>query len=193
MSFTAAAKNTMLDNWGVTQLSAHTAYSTTGANEVTGGSPAYARVNATFAAASSGSKALSNQPTFNIPTGTTVRWIGRWASATFHGMEPNGGTEREFFVDPSTDIITSYGHGYANGDKVAFYADTPPAPLVEGTVYYVRDSTTDTFKVETAPAAGAVNITAVPAAGCVVSRIIEEVFAAQGTLQVTSGSWNLNG
>jgi hypothetical protein len=193
MSFTAAAKNTMLDNWGVTQLSAHTAYSTTGTNEVTGGSPAYARVNATFAAASGGSKALSNQPQFNVPAGTTVRWIGRWATGVFHGMEPNGGQEKEFWVDPTTDVVTCYAHGYVNGDKVVFYGDTPPAPLVEGTIYYVRDATTDTFKVETAPAAGAVNITAVPGGACVVSKIIEETFGAQGTLTVTSGSWNLNG
>jgi hypothetical protein len=191
--FTSASKNAMLDNAVPTQLSAHTAYSSTGANEVTGGSPAYARVNCTLGSASGGAKALSNQPQFNVPAGTTVRWIGRWAGATFYGMEPNGGTEKEFFVDPATDLITCYAHGYANGDKVTFYGDTPPAPLVEGTVYYVRDATTDTFKVETAPAAGAVNITAVPGAGCVVSKIIEEVFAAQGTLTVTSGGWNLNG
>ena len=81
--FTSASKNAMLDNAVPTQVSAHTAYSATGANEVVGGSPAYARVNCTLGAASGGAKALSNQPQFNVPAGTTVRWIGRWATWMF--------------------------------------------------------------------------------------------------------------
>lgn len=193
MSLTAAAKNTMLDNWGVSQLSLHTAYSSTGANEVTGGSPAYARQSVTFAAASSGAKATSNQPVFNVPISTTVRWVGKWISATFAGMEANGGSEKEFFVDISTDIVTCYGHSYANTNTIAFYGDSVPGGLVEGTVYFVRDATTDTFKVAATSGGAAIDLTSVPGAACVVSRIVEEVFSAQGTLTVTAGSWNLNG
>jgi hypothetical protein len=192
MSLSAAAKNTMLDNWGVTQFSLHTDYSSSGANEVTGGAPAYARKNVSFSAASSGSKATSTQPVFDVPISTTVRWLGKWISATFAGMEANGGAEKEFSVDISTDVVTCYAHGYANTNTIAFYGDTTPGGLSEGTVYYVRDATTDTFKVAATSGGVAIDLTAVPGAACVVSKIIEEVFSAQGTLTVTSGSWNLN-
>lgn len=192
MTIATGTKNTMLDNWGVTQLSLHTAYSSSGSNELTGGSPAYARKNVTFSAASSGSKSASTQPVFDVPA-TTVRWVGKWAGATFAGMTPNGGQEREFWVDPSTDVFTSYAHGFANGDKVVFFVGTVPAPLSEGTVYFVRDATTDSFRVETAPAAGAINITAIPTQDCVTSKIVEEVYAGQGTHTITQFVSNANG
>jgi hypothetical protein len=48
-------------------------------NEVTGGSPAYARKAASWAAAASGSIATNTSPVFDIPAGTTVRRV------TFHG------------------------------------------------------------------------------------------------------------
>ena len=53
--FTTAAKNAMLNAEGTTHLSLHSAWSATGANELSGGSPAYARKSAGLAAASSGS------------------------------------------------------------------------------------------------------------------------------------------
>ncbi len=55
--YTAACKNLMLDAFGITHISLHTAYSASGANEVTGGSPAYARKAISFSAAGSGSNA----------------------------------------------------------------------------------------------------------------------------------------
>src|SRR5262245_36525737 len=173
MSATTALKNTMLDNWGVTQVSLHTAFSSSGANEVAGGSPAYARVNASFSAASGGSKALSNQPQFNVPA-TTVRWIGKWIGATFAGMVANGGTEKEFFIDVSSDVVTSYAHSFSNTNTISFYGDTVPGALTEGTVYFVINATTDTFQVSATSGGAAINLTSVPGAACVVSRIIEE-------------------
>lgn len=92
MALADAAKNSMLDHLGteVTYFSLHTVDApVAGANEVTGGSPAYARKAATWAAASGGamSKTATN-PVFDVPTGTTVKSIGLWSAltnGTFYG------------------------------------------------------------------------------------------------------------
>jgi hypothetical protein len=57
------------------------------ANEVSGGSPAYARKTPTFAAAASGEAALSAELEFDIPAGSTVAWVGFWDGATFLGKD----------------------------------------------------------------------------------------------------------
>ena len=48
-------------------------------NELSGGAPAYARQNVTFAAASGGARALSANAVFNVPA-STVAWVGYWDS-----------------------------------------------------------------------------------------------------------------
>lgn len=77
--------------------SLHTASpSTTGANEVTGGSPAYARKAITWNAAASGNLDSSNQPLFDIPAGTTVTHFGLWSAAsggTFYGGDALSASE----------------------------------------------------------------------------------------------------
>ena len=184
--YTDAAIHLMLDAEGTTHLSLHTDYNATGTNEVTGGSPAYARKAAIWAAAASRAKALSADVTFDVPA-TTVRWIGRWTAltaGTFLGMGPLQGAEKEFTVDPATDVFRQVAHGYVNTDQVVFYGATVPAGLVAGTIYFVRDATTDTYKVAATSGGVAIDITAEPGAACVVSKIVPEVFAAQGTLKV---------
>lgn len=64
-----------------------------------------------------------------------------------------------FTADAGTDVITANSHGLANGQTLRFKGTDLPAPLVQTTLYYVRDVTTHTFKVEAAPAAGALNLT----------------------------------
>ena len=90
-AFVAAAKNTMLDSLTVAYASLHTGDpSTTGANEVTGGSPAYARIEATINAAAAGSRALNADATFDVPA-CTVMHVGYWSAltgGTFHGSDP---------------------------------------------------------------------------------------------------------
>lgn len=193
--YTDKAKNNMLDAIGVTHASLHTAYSLTGANEVTGGSPAYARKAQTFAAAASGSKAQNGTaPVFDVPA-TTVRWVGMWDALTagnFLGMTPNGGSEKEYIADATADTITSPAHGYADGDKVVFYRGTVPAGLTEGTVYFVRDSTTNTFKVAATAGGAAIDLTAANTYDSIMSKIVEEVYGAQGTHTVTAATLNLN-
>lgn len=91
--YTNTAKNLMLDALvaGDVWISAHTASpGLTGANEVSGGSPAYARKEGTYAAASSAAAALTGSVTLDIPASTTVAYIGFWdavTSGTFLGQK----------------------------------------------------------------------------------------------------------
>ncbi len=94
MALTAAAKNLMLDAFGAVAVyvSLHTADpSTTGTNEVTGGSPAYARKSITWNAASASNLDSSNAPVFDVPAATTVTHFGMWSAAT-SGTFYGGGT-----------------------------------------------------------------------------------------------------
>lgn len=183
--FTTSSKDAMLGALTITQASAHTAFpGSTGANEVTGGS--YARVAATFAASSGGTRLLSAAVNFNIPAGTTVRWLGLWNGGAFVGYAVNAGVPREFFADATTDVITSPSHGYVDTNKIVFYGDTVPAGTTEGTVYFVRDATTDTFKVAATAGGAAIDLTGVGGSACVVSNITEEVYGGAGTHTVTS-------
>lgn len=50
-------------------------------NEVTGGSPAYARVAIAWNAAAAGAAALSANAVLNVPASTTVSWISLWNTA----------------------------------------------------------------------------------------------------------------
>ncbi len=90
MPFTAGFKNLMLDA-GIAvldEMSLHDdAPGSTGANEITGGDPAYARQSCAFDAASGGSSALSASVSFDIPAATTVKYVGLWTSsgAVFRG------------------------------------------------------------------------------------------------------------
>lgn len=191
MSLVTAAKNTMLDALTVTALSLHSGFpGLTGANEISGGAPAYARKAVTFAAASGGSRTTSATVTFDVPA-TTVRWVGLWNGATYMGYAPNGGTPKEFVATPSTDIINCTAHGYADTQTIAFYNGTVPTGLTEGTVYFVRDATADTFKVAATSGGVAIDITGAGSTDCVVSAITQEVYAAQGTHDITSGAIGL--
>jgi hypothetical protein len=187
--FATAAKNAMLDAEPTTHLSLHTAWSATGANEVSGGSPAYARQAATWDAASGAVAALSAPVTFDVPAATTVKWVGRWTAdtgGTFLGMSALNGAETEFSVDLTADTIKQVAHGYANGTRVVFVGGTPPGGLTEGTEYFVVSAATDTYQVAATAGGAAIDLTAEPAAACVASKVIPETYGAQGTLQVTT-------
>jgi len=178
--------------------SLHTAYSSSGANEVTGGSPAYARKGLTWAAASGRSKATSAAAVFDVPGGTTIRWIGlsdAVTAGTFLGMVPNGGGIPEDFVVPdiANNVLEAPAHGFSNGNTVVVWAvpGAPlPAPLVEGTVYYVGNVTTDDFTLSLTSGGAAIDITAVGSG--FVQRIVEEIFGAQGTHTVTTATMTLD-
>jgi hypothetical protein len=56
--------------------------STTGANEISGGTPAYARKAITWDAATAASKAQNGSCVFDVPPSTAVKYVGLWSAAT---------------------------------------------------------------------------------------------------------------
>jgi hypothetical protein len=82
MAFTTAPENDAVTaiKTNATFISLHTADpSTTGANEVTGGS--YARVATTWGSVSGGS-VTGSAATLNVPSGTTITHWGLWTAGT---------------------------------------------------------------------------------------------------------------
>lgn len=177
----------MLDAVTIDSMSLHSGFpGATGANELTGGG--YARQTTDFNAASGAVRTLSAAETFTVGAGHTVRWVGLWLATTFRGYSPNGGSPQEFAVNISTDVVTCVGHGFSDTNTIVFYGGTVPSPLVEGTVYYARDATSDTFKVAATSGGAAIDLTGTGAADCVVSRIFEDAYAGADTHQISTFS-----
>lgn len=192
---TTSGKNQLLDSTDVTHAGLHSGFpGDSGSNELSGGTPAYARKSITFGSASAGSKATTGTAVFDVAAGSTVRWIGFWSAVTAgncRACAPNGGSPKEFSVDLTNNRILCEGHGYSADQKIVFYGGTPPTGLTEGTIYYVRTPTAadpDYFEVSATQGGAAIDITGQPAAGCVVSVIVEETYGAQGTFTLNSGA-----
>lgn len=206
MRFSNTAKNRMLDaldesggaGVGATHGSLHTAYSSTGTNEVTGGSPAYARKAATWAAAASGAKATSGSMAFDVPAAASVAWVGFWDAVTsgnFLGMTPNGGgTPQAFVMDDSTaDVLECVAHGFSNTNTVVLWAvpgDALPTGLAEGTIYYVINATTDDLQLSATSGGAAIALSSIGAG--FIQRIVVEAFGGQGTHTVTTATMSLD-
>lgn len=76
-------RNQTFTGIATTYASLHTADpGETGASEVTGGTPAYARKSTTWNASSGGTIDNSNVPVFDVPAGTTVKYVGLWDAVT---------------------------------------------------------------------------------------------------------------
>ena len=93
----------------VTRLALHTGDpggANSASNEVTGGSPAYARKAAAWSAASGGAAALNGDVTFDVPAGTTVSWISGWNTAA---------TVRYFKKDVTDEVFGAQGTYVAKG------------------------------------------------------------------------------
>ena len=84
--YDTTAKNVMLDALAAvcTRAALHTGdpgAANAADNEVSGGSPAYARKAITWGAASGGSMDETTSPVFDVPAGTTVSWVSYWNTA----------------------------------------------------------------------------------------------------------------
>jgi hypothetical protein len=191
MFLTDACVNAMLDNQfpsgaGNVYLSAHTAYSATGA------SLHGSKTSANFSAASARSKALSAACDISITAVVTINWIGAWDStqATFRGMTPNGSTgDKTFQVDLANNRIYCEAHGWSADQKIAFHGGTAPTGLTAGTTYFVKTVTAgdpDYFDVAATQGGAAIDLTGQAAAGCVVSNIIEETYNSNGTHRIST-------
>lgn len=204
MRLSTVAKNLMLDvldeaiSTGAKFGSLHSDYSAAGANELAGGAPPYARKGITWGPSAAGSKATTAAALFDIPPGAFVRWIGFWdalAGGTFLGMTPNGGGLVQAFVvpDASTDVLQCVGHGLVNGVAAVAWAvpgDPLPAPLAEGSVYYVVGSTPDTLQLAATFGGPPIDLTTIGAGE--LQKIVPEQFAAQGSHTVTSVTLSLD-
>lgn len=84
MAFTAAVREAAVTAAVTgTTVSLHTADpGTTGANEVSGGSPAYARKTTAWTAGATDGSITGSQVTFDVPAGT-YSWVGVWNGTTF--------------------------------------------------------------------------------------------------------------
>jgi hypothetical protein len=74
---------------------------------------------------------------------------------------PGNNAAGRAFTAADTDVITLAAHGFQNGDKVRVSTSAAdlPAGLNADTTYYVRDATTNTFKVSLTDGGDAVDIT----------------------------------
>jgi hypothetical protein len=189
--------NTMLDAVTLDLASLHSAFHATGGNEIAGGSPAYARKAITMGTSSARVRSSSTAPVFDVPA-STVAFVGLWTNAgtVFRGMFPLGGTEKGFQVDLENNRVACEAHGLVQDDRVVFIGGTPPAGTTEGTLYFVVAVQTgspatlhgdvDTFQVSATLGGAAIDLTGQHAPACKVSKIVPEVFAAQGTYTVNS-------
>lgn len=75
------------------------------------------------------------------------------------GKQTPNPTLKTFTANSGTDVITSTAHGLNNGDIVIMRPGDLPAPLIAGTLYYVRDKTTDTFKLAATSGGAAIDLT----------------------------------
>lgn len=192
MPLTATDIGALLNYWAANEAlyaSAHSAWSATGGNELSGGS--YARVAVTWASASGPSVSLSGTPyTVNVPASSTVGWVGFWTAltgGTFAGMFPGGNFAAYTFAAPSsTSVLLAPGSAYANGTTVVVFATSGsalPAGLTAGTVYYVVSASGDSFQLSATSGGSAITLTG-DGSG-IVQRIVSETFSGAGTYQVS--------
>lgn len=76
-------------------------------NEVTGGSPAYARKACSWNAASSGSAGLASNVVFDVPGSTTVAYISGWNTAGTVRYFKKAVTSQAFAVQGTYTVLTT--------------------------------------------------------------------------------------
>lgn len=191
MPYSTQGRNNMLDNIGITHVALHNGIpDDDGSNEITGGSPAYARKVVTFNAAAAGMKEKNaTDPVFDVPSGETIFYVGFWdalTNGTFLGYAPiNGGAVDGVGVveETSTDTILSPAHGLSDNDRVTTLGpvgESTPSGLDELTIYHVVNSTVDTFQVSLTQGGGAVDI--LTTGEVYFQKVVPETFGAQGQL-----------
>lgn len=213
MPFSATGLQQMLDGLNfsfstytgqIFYASLHTAYSATGANEVSGGS--YARIQlgtsgadwSTATSAIPSVKALGTAPSaFAVPAATTVEYIGFWSALTsgnFAGMGPNGGATQFGFTSTSASpsVYTAPGSSYSAGQTVVLFngaGATISSDFTIGTVYFIAASPAPsgaTFSLATTLGGSAINST--HAGAGIVQAITTETFGSAGTFTLTTAT-----
>ena len=144
-----ATVNALLDSIVLDRLSLHSAYSASGANELVGGS--YARVAATFGAASGGARTLQAPVTFSVPAASTVAYVGAWTNAgsVFRGMFPVGALYATYQIEGSyngpNQALYNRMLCHSVWDAVpmvpiVFLGSSPPDGIIEGQKLWAETS-----------------------------------------------------
>jgi hypothetical protein len=135
---------------------------------------------------------VSGPSVFNVPSGSTVAYIGFWSAltgGTFLGSVPaNGGSLLGYAMGRAADSILSPGHGLVTGDTVVLRSPADggllPSGYVAGTVYAVSVVDADTLHIQDKNTL--VTVSAGTSAPLLWNRIVADTFAAQGTMTVTA-------
>ena len=103
--YDTTARNVMVDALGAVAVrwALHTGdpgAANTASNEVTGGSPAYARKAVAWNAASGGAATQNGDVVLDVPASTTVAWVSLWNSA---------GTVRYLKKDVTDEVFGAQG------------------------------------------------------------------------------------
>jgi hypothetical protein len=200
-SFSNFMENGVLDtlrNVSLAFANPHTSLHTadpgeTGANEVSGGS--YARQPTAFDAAASGQTQNTAQEQFTNMPAVTIVAVGIWdalSAGNFLGFGWLGGHAAKIFTSGTDDVITSPAHGYSNDDRVVFSAEDAgslPTGLSAGTLYWVRDVATDTFKVSATQGGAAIDLTTLGSGK--VRKVVPKVVNLGDTVQIAAGDLDL--
>lgn len=78
----------------------------TGANEISGGSPAYIRKAIEFGAAAAGAIDSSTQPVFDVPAGASVLHVGFWDAESAGNFLGSDAVTQEDFGAQGTYTLT---------------------------------------------------------------------------------------
>jgi hypothetical protein len=98
---------------------------------------------------------------YQLPTdNTTGRKTRGLLSALTTNVTSELATGLAFTVVAATDVYTSAAHGYSNGDPVVPSALTGATGITAGLYYYIRDVTTNTFKLAATLGGAVVDVTA---------------------------------
>lgn len=116
------------------------------------------------------SRVASNQFYNQRPDGNALRrWtgLGGFAEIIEYPELPTNNGDAQAVTIATTDIVSATAHGYSNGDPVVFASLAGGAGLTDGTKYYVRDVTANTFKVSATVGGAAVDVTTAYTSGTV--------------------------
>lgn len=180
----------------IDRVSLHSAYSSTGTNEIAGSG--YARQTMAWAAAASRKVASSGSISWTVPAGQAPAYVGLWTNSgsVFRGMLPlRGASGVQGFAtvdgtDVSSDTLSSNGHGLAVDNRViveAVNGEALPTGLSAGTIYWVTNvPDVDNFKLATTQGGAAVDVTG--KGELWFSQITPEAFTNAGTLTAGAGT-----
>ena len=187
----AEGRNDLLTN-GLTSFTHVGALTALTGTEVAGGS--YARQAVTWTAAAAGIRDNNAQFTIPIPASTTV------VAGAIYDAATTGNQEGYFQIGStlwgvasvdttSTDIFQSDGHGLVITDRVFVSVaggEAPPAGLDATSLYYVINSTTDTFQLSATSGGTSVAITGLNEFTW--HKTVPETFGSAGNLVITANA-----